>query len=231
MSYSRHSDIHLPYGKLDKSGQSRDKRNFQAIAESKSKDAIWIVSHCKTLSKREKYVEILRRFISVDILGSCGQRWNCGVVHNHDLSDCFNILNSTYRYYLAFENAFCDDYITEKFYENFQYDILQIVRGGNPKQRPLNISRKAYISTSDFKSAHELGRYLKALSRDTAKYADMLKAKGEYESVSYKELFQEAVCNICKRLHNVEQYKSIYWDVSKWVKSKEPCLQPIDLGN
>ncbi len=34
--------------------------------------AAWIVSHCRTFSDREGYVEQLQRFISVDIYGKCG---------------------------------------------------------------------------------------------------------------------------------------------------------------
>ena len=231
MSYSRHSDIHLPYGKLvRRNTQSRHERNYQASVQNKSKDALWIVSHCKTYSKREQYVSILKQYISVDILGACGERWDCGIVYNHAMGDCFDILNSTYRYYLAFENALCDEYISEKFFENYKYDILQIVRGGNPKQRPLNISKEAYISTSDFKTAHDLGKYLKNLSRDTTKYAAMLKVKDEYEVVSYIELFEEAACDICQRLHNLKEHKSSYMDVSKWIHTIEPCFQPNDLG-
>ena len=32
--------------------------------------------------------------------------------------DCFNVLDTDYKFYLAFENSNCIDYITEKFYVN-----------------------------------------------------------------------------------------------------------------
>ena len=223
MTYSELSDIYLPYGKL-RPTVNRLKRDYIQIARSKSKDALWIVSHCFTNSHRLKYARILEQYITLDILGRCGRNWTCGSRHDHALDNCFDILNSTYRYYLAFENNFCQEYITEKFFENYKYDIIQIVRGGNPKQRPINISQDAYISASDFNNAYELGNYLKLLSKDTSKYAKMLETKDEYQATAYSELFQQCMCEICKRLHNIDKYRFVYDDVYQWIKTNEPCF-------
>jgi len=39
----------------------------------------WFVSHCETSSRREKYVEELRKYVDVDIYGKCGSL-NCSRV-------------------------------------------------------------------------------------------------------------------------------------------------------
>ena len=134
ISYSTKADIYLPYGQMRERTNDivNSNRNYLQIANNKSKDAIWIVSHCKTHSKRERYVEILKEYISVDVLGDCGEEWTCGRRFYHD--KCFAIYNSTYRYNLAFENSLCQEYITEKFFENYKYDILQVVRGNTPQE-------------------------------------------------------------------------------------------------
>ena len=106
--------------------------------------------------------------------------------------------------------------------KNYDY-IIQIVRGGNPNVRPTDIRRDAYISASDFKTAHDLGRYLKDLSTDTKKYASMLQAIDEYETKTYMELFKEAACDICRRLPSPEKYQSVYRDINEWIKTREPC--------
>ena len=218
MTYSELSDIHLPYGKLRHlSPETQIKREYLEIARRKSKDALWIVSHCPTRSQRLEYAKILENYITLDILGKCGRKWLCGARYHHD--NCFDILNSTYRYYLAFENNFCQEYITEKFFENYKYDIIQVVRGGNPKTRPVMISHDAYISASDFSNAHELGAYLRAL-----KYAKMLQTEDEYLSITYSELFQQSMCEICKRLHDIYNYGFVYDDVYQWMKTNEPCF-------
>ena len=204
-------------------------RDYLSIANNKTKDAIWIVSHCKTPSQREKYVDILRQYISVDAYGYCGRKWKCGLKYDHAAGNCFDILNSTYRYYLAFENSLCDGYITEKFFENYDYDIIQVVRGGNPNSRPIDIKHNAYISTSDFETAHDLGRYLRILSNDTNLYAYMLKTKDKYQAVPYKEVFQNAACDMCKRLHSPDKYTTNYADIGKWLRTEQPCFKPNDI--
>ena len=68
-------DLPLPYGALKlKPTEKVPQRDYQAIAENKTKDAIWIVSHSPTNSKREKYVDILKQYIDIDILGKCGRK-------------------------------------------------------------------------------------------------------------------------------------------------------------
>ena len=225
------SSIHLPYGKIvpKHRNYSVHHRDYLAIAKNKTKDALWIVSHCRTHSKREKYVELLKKYIDIDVLGACGTKWNCGRRYNHAQGNCFDILNSTYRYYLAFENTLCDGYITEKFFENYDYDIIQVVRGGKPGERPIDIKSDAYISTSDFKTVQDLGIYLQKLSNDTNLYASMLKIKDEYRAVSNIELFRQAACDLCERLHNPTRYKSIYPDINKWIHTEAPCFPPKDL--
>ena len=229
MGYSKSADIYLPFGRMRQLPEEvTPHRDYFKIAKSKTKDAIWIVSHCDTLSKRELYVEVLKQYISVDILGACGEKWDCGRRLVHD--QCFDIYNSTYRYSIAFENTLCQDYITEKFFDNYKYDILQVRRGGNPSRKPINISQEAYINANDFKNAHELGKFLKSLSSDHEKYASMLRKKDEYTVVSYMELFRDAGCEICKRLHSVDKYRSLYTDVSQLMHEKQPCFEPDDIG-
>ena len=230
MTYSEHSDLPLPYGALKlKSINTMPQRNYLAVSKNKTKDALWIVSHCKTGSKREKYVDILKQYLNIDILGKCGRRWHCGKRYNHAKGDCFSILNSTYRYYLAFENALCSEYITEKFYENYNYDIIQVLRAGDTQHRPIKTDKNVYISSADFKDAHDLGRYLRSLSLDKEKYAAILSEKDRYEAIQYVELFKERMCEICMRLNKLEYYKKVYEDIYAWMLNKTGCFQPTDI--
>ena len=230
MTFSEQSDLPLPYGTLKlKSIDTMPQRDYLAISKNKTTDALWIVSHCPVWSNRKKYVDILKQYVNIDILGKCGRKWDCGKRHNHEAGDCFSILNSTYRYYLAFESALCNEYITEKFYENYKYDIIQVMRASNSKHRSIRIDKNVYVNTADFKNVHDLGRYLQTLNLDKEKYAKMLSEKDRYEAVPYVELLKERVCEICMRLNKLEDYKKVYEDVYSWMLNKTECFKPTDI--
>ena len=96
-TYRRDSVIPSPYGKFILRGSSRNDNSLLQDSSVpkwkpkpkylptsiinrdfsyKSKDILWIVSHCKTDSKREDYVKQLQNelsTLSIDILGQCGQ--------------------------------------------------------------------------------------------------------------------------------------------------------------
>lgn len=228
MTYSKQSDIYLPYGMLkNKFPRSSETKNYSQIAINKSRDALWVVSHCKTKAKREIYTNILQKYIKIDILGACGTRWKCGRRWRHD--ECFGILDHTYRFFLAFEQQLCTEYITEKFFDNYNYNTIQVVRGGVPHNRPINTTKGVYISASDFDSAHHLGKYLKALSKDVTEYTNLLRKKEEFENIPYQTLFQNAMCDICYRLHHIDKYRFIYKNIREWLLEKMPCYEPDDI--
>jgi len=72
------------------------------------------VSNCHESNTRKKYAKELRQYIPVDIYGKCGTK-KCP---HSTKTKCFEMLNRDYKFYLAFENANCKDYITEKLLRN-----------------------------------------------------------------------------------------------------------------
>lgn len=69
-------------------------------------------------------------FVQVDIYGFCGD-FKCP---RSSADKCFEVLDHDYKFYLAFENSNCKDYITEKFFVNaLGRNILPIVMGGRPE--------------------------------------------------------------------------------------------------
>jgi hypothetical protein len=74
----------------------------------------WFVSNCNGNNARQKYVQELQKYITVDIYGKCGTK-SCA---RSTKRECFEMLNQDYKFYLAFENANCKDYITEKLFVN-----------------------------------------------------------------------------------------------------------------
>ena len=96
-TYRRDAVVSSPYGKFIEKDESRNENNVlqdNSLPKWKSmpnllpssvlnrdfsykeKDILWIVSHCRTDSKREVYVKKLQKelsTLSIDILGECGK--------------------------------------------------------------------------------------------------------------------------------------------------------------
>ena len=53
----------------------------------------WLVSNCRTDSKRELYVRELQKHVQVDVFGACGKRLECGLGRD----ECFTELARGYR--------------------------------------------------------------------------------------------------------------------------------------
>lgn len=83
-------------------------------AAGKTKKIAWFVSNCVAKNNRLEYARELGKYIEVDIYGACGSH-SCS---RANAKQCFELLAKTYKFYLAFENSNCRDYISEKFFVN-----------------------------------------------------------------------------------------------------------------
>ncbi len=100
----------VPHANASQYQLKTPKKNFAA---GKKKSVAWFVSNCATRNNRMQYAHELAKYIGVDIYGSCGNL-RC----SRGNSACYQKLSRDYKFYLAFENSNCKDYITEKFYWN-----------------------------------------------------------------------------------------------------------------
>ena len=74
----------------------------------KEKLAFAVISNCGAANRLE-YINELKKHADVDVFGKCGKP--CPVKNEW----CKEILFTKYKFYLAYENNFCKDYITENF--------------------------------------------------------------------------------------------------------------------
>ena len=92
----------------------------------------------------------------MDIYGECGSQ-KCPRASK----DCYKILNSQYKFYLAFENSNCVDYITEKFFVNgLQHNALPIVMGASKEAYERSAPQHSFIHVDDFSGPAHLAEYL-----------------------------------------------------------------------
>lgn len=218
MTYSAKSDFQLAYGRIWRrnsnipqlqGGGNTLNKNY---AEGKSKLVAWFASNCNSLSGRERYVQQLQKYINVDIYGRCGSL-SCQNDVNHT---CHTVmLKKNYKFYLAFENSFCDEYVTEKFFLPLGSDVVPIVLGG------ANYSSFApphsYIDALQF-SPRDLAVYLKMLDQNDDEYNKFFRWKEKFyveQAEFHSEIYREAFCNLCERLNRKENRK-IYPSVERW---------------
>ncbi|XP_069692392.1 alpha-(1,3)-fucosyltransferase C-like isoform X2 [Periplaneta americana] len=229
MTYRRDSDIWRPYGFLAEKEYApaeppdpsipvwrkpvfgRDVLKFN-ISE-KTKLVAWFVSQCQTPSQREQYVAELSKFIPVDVYGNCGNL-KCD---RRNESKCNELLRSTYKFYLAFENSLCNDYVTEKFFRALRYNVVPIVYGGANYHHiapPMS-----YINVEDFDTPKKLAKFLLHLDKNPQEYRKYFWWTSYYKVNQY---FRYAFCKLCEKLHKPELPLKNY-AIEKWWGDTSSC--------
>ena len=171
--------------------------------------------------------------MKVDVYGRCGSK-SCNKLVN--ATKCYENMSKNYKFYLSFENSVCkeiirkqlyfgstfffQDYITEKFFNILQYDVIPIVLNG---ANMTNIAPPhSHINIQDFNSTKHLAEYLMKVDKNDTLFASYFWWRDYYyvqvlinHSLSeiihiYKvasqaefdvEPRQAGWCGLCRRLH------------------------------
>ena len=239
-TYRRDSDFFVPYGSYvplkvqhnaaDEETSDQRKKSVEDVevqpdknvnyARGKDKMVTFGVSnHCGGL--RFEFVRALMRHVEVSLFGKCAtwfesnKTWNCP----RNMGDgCLEELQR-HKFYLAFENSFCVDYITEKYWRNsLERGLVPIVLGG-ARYSPEQVIPGSFINAADFDSVKDLADYLKYLDKNDTAYNQYFQWKTKYKIVKY----QFWLCQLCKALHDPTKPRKIYHKISEFLGSKESC--------
>ncbi|XP_060071742.1 alpha-(1,3)-fucosyltransferase 11-like [Ylistrum balloti] len=141
---------------------------------------LYVQSHPGVPSDRDSYVEELMKYIHVDSYGTC--------LHNKDLPEHlrdpaqnfenFEFLDfiSVYKFHLAFENAVCKDYMTEKLMRPLHVGSIPIYYG-SPFAQEWMPNNSTAIMVSDFKSPKELAEFIDYLDNNDDEYEKYMQFK------------------------------------------------------
>jgi hypothetical protein len=213
MSYRRNSDIFRPYG-IIKKRENPVNRNYTRIFRQKTGGGVWMSSHCPVPSKRELYVQELKKFMEVDTYGLCGT--GVCLARTQLVTECVRNFSRDYKFYFAFENNICKDYTTEKLYNLFSTEDLNIIPVINgPSMADEYLPKGAFINALDFDSPKDLAKRLKEIGSNETLYTQFLKEKDKYYALTEPEVFREAMCNICDKIHDKNLQlatKSDFWE-------------------
>lgn len=234
MTYLTGSDFHLPYGRIEslpdapRSDYERAEIRQNVLqsgvnpARGKTKLVVWMVSNCNPSSNRFEYVKEMQKYATVDIIsskGRCGGQDLCPKKLNDAV--CYDMLERTYKFYLAFENSICAEYVTEKFFNMIGRNIVPVVLGG------ANYSSLApqhsYINALDY-TPQQLVEYLKLLDSNDNLYAEYFWWKPFYRVLNLQQTNVEAFCQFCAALHAVPLQSKVTRNLQQWYHSDSHCV-------
>uniref|UniRef100_A0A8C2M7N5 Fucosyltransferase n=1 Tax=Cricetulus griseus TaxID=10029 RepID=A0A8C2M7N5_CRIGR len=187
-TFSRHSHLPLTTQYLESVEVLKSLRYLVPL-QSKNKlreklaPLVYVQSDCDPPSDRDSYVRELMAYIEVDSYGQCLQNKELPQPLRNPASmdaDSFYRIIAQYKFILAFENAVCEDYITEKFWRPLKLGVVPVYYG-SPTIADWLPSNRSAILVSDFSHPKELASFLRQLDRDDRLYEAYVewKLKGE----------------------------------------------------
>lgn len=188
---------------------------------------MYVQRDCNPPSDRDSYVKELMKYIKIDSYGPClnNKKFpaNTEGFHNFE-SETFYELLSKYKFNLAFENAICDGYMTEKLFRPLKVGSVPVYFGSPLAVWDWMPNDKSVILVSDFSSPEDLADYLNDLNDDDHIYESYLvhkiqgginnkvmldaieqrpwKVLGEWDEVNFgHRMYAGYECYVCDQLY------------------------------
>jgi hypothetical protein len=234
MTYRQDSDIVHDYGRYIARNLSHTIRDYQAVDfylsskdnrstfdiekefQFRKNKIIWFVSNCKARTKRHQIAEELYKYFPIDQHGQCSHL-NKG--RNRISSEAFEQTLFKYKFYLAFENANCQDYITEKaFYNALAHGSIPIVLGSNEANYKNILPPNSFIHIEHYKNLQHLADELNRISQDVKIFKSYHQWRNDYRLIVWPSNYfiDNLFCDLCIKLYEDEKQKS-YGNFSKWL--------------
>ena len=225
MTYSPMSDIFFPFGFCVPRNDGNNMINLTIIDtffKTKNKSILWLVSHCISKSLRESYVYELMKYIPIDVHGSCGNV-TCEKNRNLRCSDIYE----PYKFYLAFENSVCDDYISEKLWRCFDKNVIPVVYGAKASYKQ-TLPTNSYIDATLFSSPKLLADYLWKVNSNYTLYSSYFLWRKHFSclfSVGDTSVISRRVCDYLYE----NKYKTRSANVSQFLEGQlSNCENPSE---
>ena len=213
MTYKRASDVTFLYGECRRKNTNPATSHVQYnYAVGKKHLVAWFVSNCNTPSRREVYVAEMAKYIDVHKFG-CGGGYSCPRT-KHTYCDTV-LLNSTYKFYLSFENSLCTEYITEKLYRVLNLNVVPIVLGYSKYSEFL--PPHSFIDVRDFDSPKTLAAYLEMLSKNDAEYNRYFAWKQTHTCTPLPAL--NTACKLCRYVQRRRQRRQVADVLQFWSRN------------
>ena len=167
----------------------------------------YIQSGCDSPSMRDEWVTEFMKYIKVDSYGSClnNKRIPSDLQGSEKFeSDKFYNYLARYKFVISFENAICNDYVTEKLWRTIATGSVPIYLGA-PNIESILPNKKSAILVKEFNSSFEVAEYVNKINGDDELYKSFLQHKELYNPNSY---------NLVTNTELVDLVNSRQWGVS-----------------
>ncbi|KAK5983287.1 Fucosyl transferase [Trichostrongylus colubriformis] len=152
MTFRQDADIWYPYGHFRKL-KDRQPVDFEAIWNMKdpTKTAVWLASNCMAKNHRTNLVNELSK-------------------HGLHSDQCVAELVRPYKFYIAFENSNCNEYVTEKFFETLANRMAVPIVLKREIYDEIGAPKGSFIALDDFRTVSDMIGYIKEVSANKDKY-------------------------------------------------------------
>ncbi|XP_055345807.1 alpha-(1,3)-fucosyltransferase C-like [Paramacrobiotus metropolitanus] len=199
-----------------------DRSKANEFLQKKLNRSVFFSSNCHTPNHREDYVTELEKHFPVDVFGKCGKA-SC----QKGDKQCEQKIIAKYKFYLAFENSNCLDYVTEKPMRALNFGTVPIVMGG--ANYSAMFPKNSLIDSGDFKRPAKLAEYLRNLTGDFEQYQRLFEWRFNSAVTKVPNNFINPadvdMCKLCELLHNRTLIRQTPLDLSDWWSKKAQCTR------
>lgn len=224
MTYRSDSDVPVPYGRTVPLPEDTDEV-IRDYASSKKNLVAILGSNCGGANMRWPYVRELAKHVKVDVYGGCGTK----VCPGHFTRDCD--VTERYKFYLAFENSNCREYITEKLWWNaYHKEVVPVVMGATREEYARLAPPHSFIHVEDFKGPEDLARYLVYLDGNATAYNEYFAWKRKYVVKNEHGYFGSPslhLCRMCEAVNRLQGRTKVYKDLESFWNPKRDCRPPV----
>ena len=241
MGYRRDADFPVSHGQFKVKSEKSDEyvQILDELMKTKKQNSAWFNSHCHTASARESFGKLLKKYMPLEIYGTCGkvlEQCKPGVrfkeafgVDKRETDPCMSYINKHFKFFMSFENSLCLDYVTEKSLQRIMPNfIVPVVRSN--ANHSLFHPPGSVVDTSRFANTEKLAKYL--TSMDDNDYRTFYSWRKHYVMESMSSPWYENVCRLCERSYEPEKYSRLYEDIFNWLwmpNGRDACKKASDL--
>ena len=220
MTYRLNSDVPILYVSECFGADPSSALRTAPVEKTAEAPAVYFDSNQWARSKRAEYVSELMQHVSVHSYGRS--------LRNRELAEDKGRPTkletiARYKFTIAIENSFCQDYVTEKFYDPLVAGSVPVYRGA-PNIQDFVPGDRCYIRIEDFKGPRQLAEYLAMLDRDDKEYGRYFEWKQAPLRPGFEQLVaacgSDPKCRLAAKLVSLRQASASTGNLlSRWFRA------------